>query len=311
MIIFASMEKIFRHIETLLRRHDHVIVPGFGGFVYQHQSAVIQNDSIEPPFITISFNSLMNVSDGLLAIEFSRMERVSFREASVAIAHDVERFKSALKEAKKMEFGNLGYLTADDDRIIFSPNNKTHVIPGNYGLSTLHYAAAVKEAEERRVISFSLPPARKIARYAAVGAIAVGLFFAAPKFNDVTQNLANLFPTGQIKQSFEKEEPVQPIVIAMPYATEVNNNVAVNEQNTELQHHVIVSCMATQKDADELCEKLHGMNFSKAHTLPPIKTYRVSIKSFATKDEAVQFMQNLRVTNPQFADAWVLSDTPR
>lgn len=303
------MEKIFRHIETLLRRHDYVIVPGLGGFVYQHRPAVVMAESIEPPLITISFNPLMNISDGLLAIEFSRIERISFREASVAIAHEVERLKSALKSAENIEFGNLGNLTAGEDgRIVFSPTNKSHLIPGNYGLSTLHYAAAATDVDQRRVISFSLPPVRKIARYAAVGVIAVGLFFAAPKFDNVTKNLANLFPIGQINQSWEEEEEaVPPLIIAIPHSAETNKTAA-DEHNTELNHHVIVSCMATQKDADELCDRLRKMNFDKAHTLPPIKTFRVSIESFVTKSEAVKYMEQLRISHPQFSDAWVLSD---
>ena len=46
---FATMERIARHIETLIRRHDYVIVPDFGGFVIQNQHAVIHAESIEPP----------------------------------------------------------------------------------------------------------------------------------------------------------------------------------------------------------------------------------------------------------------------
>ena len=62
------------------------------------------------------------------------------------------------------------------------------------------------------------------------------------------------------------------------------------------------------KDADDVLRQLNKMNYTDAHILPD-KTYRVAIQSFGTKEEAVCFMQDLRASNPQFADAWVLSNT--
>lgn len=302
------MEKIFKHIETLLRRHDYVIIPGFGGFVYQHQSAFFLDESIEPPRVTVSFNPLMNVSDGLLAIEFSRMEGVSFREASARISQEVEQIKVYLNNKTTLEFGNLGFLSSnEDEKIIFLPSTKNHLIPANYGLSSLHYAASV-EKNERRVISFTLPPARKLIKYAAIGVIAIGLFLGAPKLNDASKNLANIFPIERLVKSAEVEEPVKPIEIGIPHSAVVQQEEAVVAQNLELKHHVIVSCMATQKDADELCVSLKNMNFEKVHILPPIKTFRVAIESFSTKAEAVSYMQQLRSSHPQFSDAWVLSE---
>lgn len=304
------MEKIIRHIETLLWRHDYVIVPGFGGFVFQHQSAVISKESIEPPLVKMSFNPLMNISDGLLAIEISRINGISFREASGVISEAVDKLHHTLKTIGKAEFGRLGTIEMDEEsKTIFSPSKNTHLLPANFGLSTLHYSAATlrQDEDERRTITLTLPPARKIARYAAIGVVAVGLFFAAPKLSDATQNLANFFPIQQHQQVEETPESVEPLTIAIP--TEAKTQLSAEPQVSEaFSHHVIVSCMATQKDADELCAKLKRLNFDKAHVLPPIKTYRVAIQSFETKKEAVGFMEQLRKSNSQFAEAWVLSE---
>lgn len=306
MPIFATMVRMLRHIETLLRRHDYVIVPGLGGFVYQYQSAVITKDSIVPPTVTVSFNPLMNISDGLLAIETSRMEGVSFREASSRITQEVEKVKAVLNEKKVVEIGLLGSLQiSDEGKLIFNPSLSGHAAPANFGLSTLHYSPAQQEPE-RKVIAFSMPPARKIAQYAAIGILAVGLFFAAPQINDTAKNLANLLPTKKSIPVVENTVVNEPLKIVIPQSElQIKEQISLAE---ELKHHVIVSCMATQKDADELRERLHQMNYNQAHVLPPIKTFRVAIQSFGTKDEAVQFMQNLRTSTPQFSDAWVLSE---
>lgn len=302
------MKKLLQHIETLLRRHDYVIVPDLGGFVYRFNSAVINHDSIEPPFVSISFNPLMNIPDGLLTIEYSRKENVSFREASSLIADEVDSLNLALNHKESVEFGNLGFLTMNNDgKIIFTPSKNNALIPANFGLETVHVSRMQTKMEQRRVISFTMPSARKIARYAAIGAVLAGVFLFTPEIADNSKNRANLFPTDQITLAGESDEDVKPMEM-----TNSQENIIPEQQVIRpiitLNHHVIVSCMASQADADELCSRLKDMDYVNAHVLPPIKTYRVAIESFETKDEAIQFMMQLRTSNPQFSDAWVLSD---
>lgn len=298
-----------RHIETLLRRHDYVIVPGLGGFVYQFRSAVITKDTLEPPVVTVSFNPLMNESDGLLAIETSRMEGISFREASNKITHEVEKIKSNLSGNKNVELGSLGILqTSEEGKIIFLPSLSGHTVPSNFGLDILHYSPAQAKTE-RKVISFTVPPMRKIAQYAAVGAIAIGLLIAVPQFDNVAKNLANLLPAKHSEPTVENTVTEEPLKIVIPESEYTHQSTST--ASAELQHHVIVSCLATQKAAEQLCNELKSMNFDRAHVLPPIKTYRVAIESFETKAEAVQFMSQLRESTPRFSDAWVLSETEK
>lgn len=316
---FASMEKLFVHIETLLRRHDYVIVPGLGGFVYLQQSAVVHTESIEPPLTTIGFNPLMSISDGLLAIEVSRTEGISFREASTNVTATVDRINARLKSKKHIELGQLGKLSLDqDNKIIFTPTQNRHLIPANYGLSTLHYTAGTPteaQSDERKTIRFVLPTARQMARYAAIGIVAAGIFLAAPKLGDATESMATLLPSEWVLRPNPTgntlSKPTEPLRIAIPPQASVSTPETVQTEAPQAEqkgHHVIVSCMATQKDADELCAKLRKMDFDAAHSLPSTKTYRVAIESFATQAEAIQFMEALRVSKPQFSDAWVLSE---
>lgn len=283
-----------------------MIVPELGGFVLQNQPAVITSDSIEPPLAVISFNPLMKISDGLLAIELSRAEQISFREAVQLINTAVDSAKTILEKGKQLDMGSLGFLaTNTDKKIIFTPADDSNFIPSNFGLTTLHMSARQQIVEEeRRVIKIVLPSRRNMIKYAAAVALIAGLFFGAPKLNDAYRNLGSLNPTTLLNQDNKKiEEPIVREVKAPEMKTQELVVVA-----PEANHHVIVSCMATQQDADDYCQWLKSLNYEKAHILPPIKTYRVAIESFVTKEEAVAFMQNLRKTKPQFAEAWVLSE---
>lgn len=306
MSIFATMEKLIRHIETLLRRHDYVIVPELGGFVLQRQSSVITDEGIEPPLTVVSYNPLMKTSDGLLAIELSRAEHISFREAVQLITAEVETAKVLLEKNKKLELGKLGFLSIDSgDKVAFRPSANAGFIPSNFGLETLHVAAIQKaDEEEKRVIRIVIPSRRKLTRYAAAAAVIAGLVFGAPKMSEAYRDFANLYPASlfhktEIQPENQTAQPVQ------TPAEEPETAVAVAEPS----HHVIVSCMATLKDAEAYQEWLKSLNYQHARILPPVKTYRIAIESFTTKEEAIVYMQELRNSKPQFADAWVLSDS--
>lgn len=317
---FAPMEKIIRHIETLIRRHDYVIIPDLGGFVFQKQSATITHESINPPLTTISFNPLMNVSDGLLAIEISRAENISFRESMERINKFVETLKNQFASRKVVNMGGLGnLLTGDDNKIIFTPSANLNFIPANFGQNTLHYAAFVKEeahTEKRKVIQITLPTSRTMTRYAAAIAVVAILAVSVPKITNAYQNFGSIIPTTGITPTETKDAkvettlPVEDINPTQNTSTNIDEaKIAAQSEAVEaLTHHVIVSAMPSKAEADSYCNRLKALNYTQAHVLKPIKTYRIAICSFGSKEEAIKYMQDLRKNKPQFAEAWVLSE---
>jgi hypothetical protein len=47
-------------------------------------------------------------------------------------------------------------------------------------------------------------------------------------------------------------------------------------------------------------------DYQCAHVLEPVKTVRVAIQSFTNKQEAIVFMEQLRLKDKRFETAWVL-----
>ena len=320
---FAPMEKIIRHIETLIRRHDYVIIPDLGGFVFQKQPATITPESINPPLTTISFNPLMNVSDGLLAIEISRAENISFRESMERINKFVETLKVQLAGRKVVNMGGIGnLLTGDDNKIIFTPSANPNFIPANFGQNTLHYAAFVKEeahTEKRKVIQITLPTSRTMTRYAAAIAVVATLAISVPKITNAYQNFGSIIPTTGIAPAETKDAKAETTLPAVAITPTQNTSTTLDEATIATQseataavealtHHVIVSAMPSKAEADSYCNRLKALNYTQAHVLKPIKTYRIAICSFGSKEEAIKYMQDLRKNKPQFAEAWVLSE---
>ncbi len=313
------MNTIANHIGTLVRRHDYVIIPNLGGFMIQKQAATIVNDQINPPKSIVSFNHLMRVSDGLLAIEVSRAERISFREATAKIATYTDTVLQDLEDGKTVDISYLGQLHQDEaGKIIFLPSDKNLHIPTNFGLGTLHYAPrnlqAIDNESERKVIKITLPTTKSMMKYAAVAVLAVGLFFTAPKIGDAYNNMSSFTPTGSWLNKYSND--ISTSNTSTNEAVETTHDEQVSDIPESIvepiiipkNHHVVVSAMRTEAEAEAFCKHLIKLGYSDAHILEPVKTYRIAISSFETQEQAIAYMSDLRKNNSSFSDAWVLSE---
>lgn len=295
------MEKFCRHIEKLLAHHDFVVVPGLGGFVVQMQSAQIQPDYITPPFASIGFNPLMNNSDGLLAIEISRSEKISYRLAMEYITSEVNSIHYRLNTKKELQFGHLGILSVDDfQNIQFKPAEKAAFLPQNFATTnvTIPTLNSTKETENK-TITIQFRPSH-FYKYAAVVLILIGLFLNTSKTSDVMlTNSADVSSLSLLNIPQLLSDSVPELGI---------DSIAINEeiQISENRFHVIVASLKEKEVAESFCKSLIVKKFPQAHVLPPIRTYRVAIQSFADRNEAIHYMENLRATDSRFESAWVL-----
>lgn len=103
---------IDRYIAHLLKQHDCVIVPDFGGFVANYASAHINavNHRFDPPYRKISFNKLLTHNDGLLAAYTAQKENVQYAEALSKVKDYTVYLKSELKGKKRVELDRIGVL---------------------------------------------------------------------------------------------------------------------------------------------------------------------------------------------------------
>ena len=300
------MAKINQHIEKLLAYHDYVVVPGLGGFVVQHQSARITAEHISAPIATVGFNSLMQHSDGLLAIEVARAEGITYRKAVEIIESEVKEFKHQLLQSTHFQLGNLGFFSLNENGSLhFVPCAKVDFLPLNIGINELFVSELERKIEkETKKISFVLPTAKTF-RYAAAAVLLSAMLMISPQMNDVRRaETADLLSLSMLKPTIET--PANSAPVLCPELTETKLPDGIVQNNDSNLYHVVVASLPTQLSADKLCESLKKENFECAHVLKPAKSYRVSIRSFAEKAEAIAFMENLRASDERFETAWVL-----
>lgn len=298
------MEKFYLHIEKLLAQHDYVVVPNLGGFIVQIQSARILSDRITPPHATIGFNALMSHSDGLLAIEISRTEQISYRKAAEYIDNEVERIKFSLKTSGSVIIGELGILQKNDfGSLTFSPIYKSNFLPQNLGLTDLYVKTKESRTlkEDRKVVI--VMPSPKFIKYAAAAMLFFGLFFFSPHVSDVRQadyaSLASISFENTTKISKPqgiKKDSVDTVKISEIAVPKISNDF-----------HVVVASLPTNSSAEKFCNELIKDKFVEAHVLPSSRLYRVAIQSFPDRKKANEYMKSLRKIDPRFETAWVYS----
>lgn len=298
------MGKINQHIEKLLAYHDYVVVPGLGGFVVQHQSASIHDDRVNAPFATVGFNPLMHHADGLLAIEVARANGITYRKAMEIIDFEVNEIKNQLRISKNVSFGNLGTLELSENGSYgFVPGFMPEFLPFNLGLTDIYVSKLESKIEKSRKISFVLPSVRTF-KYAAAAALLFGMLMVSPHVNDFRRvNTADFI-------SFSLNKPLETGLVkvsdsnaTVPATENVTGNIQLNDSNS---FHVVVASLPTQFTAEKYCESLREENYTSAHVIHPNKLYRIVLRSFADKSEAIAFMENLRKTDDRFETAWVL-----
>jgi nucleoid DNA-binding protein len=337
---FCNVEKFYQHIENLLAKHDYVVVPNLGGFTIQMQSARILSDRITPPRATVCFNVLMSQADGLLAIEVSRSEQISYRKAVEYIDEKVEKIKNQLNSSGSVVIGNVGILQKSDfGSLTFNPVYKSNFLPQNLGLSELYITKKLNDTlNEDRKITITFPFSR-VSKYAIASMLLAGLFLVSPHISDLRKiDYASLASLPLIHSTEDADVQVNPAKLisedttgfikkSTPVKAKVNvikHEKAIEDNNVKAaspakvtkivtsdsgnNYHVIIASLPSETSADKLCKDLIRDKFIHAHVVSgATKTYRVAIQSFPTQEKAFGFMQNLRKADPRFETAWVYS----
>ncbi len=301
---FCTVEKIYEHIEKLLGRNDYVVVPGLGGFVLQQQSAAIIDNKLIAPRKTIAFNALMHHADGLLVIEIARTERISYRIAQELLQVEIKLFKKQLQVSGSFEFGNFGVFNlTDEGNYVFIPNTKAAFIPSNIGVVDLQLNDYTKQ--QLVPIKHKSLSTKSILRYAAVFALLISLMFVSEQHPDRSRTQSAAI-VSLSKLTTVAKTLTDTIAIADTTSQQAPQHTKDEMTINTKAYHVVVASMPTQQSAEDYCKQLNELNFPAAKVLEPVKTYRVAIKSFTDKEEAIRYMENLRTTDERFSTAWVL-----
>ena len=143
------MQQLLTIVCSVLREHEYVIIPGFGGFTLHHVPAK-QNAShvFNPPSKMPSFNPLLNQDDGLLKHALMLESGLSLTEASQSIEDFTSHCNMLLQTRKTLVIPAVGTLFQNlDGSVLFEPSTATIWSKEHFGLEPVqaeYYLPEVK-----------------------------------------------------------------------------------------------------------------------------------------------------------------------
>ena len=128
------------HIKHLLREHDCVIIPDFGGLISHYVPARIQpvKHTLAPPSRRIAFNEKLKVNDGLLISSLAQEHRLPAETARRQVADFVRELQEELREKYKYEMRGIGLFRLNaDGNVAFEYIETVNLLDESFGLPEL------------------------------------------------------------------------------------------------------------------------------------------------------------------------------
>ena len=331
---------LYKDIHQLIRENDCVIIPAFGGFVMNYFEAKIDFKYQEfcPPIRKVAFNENLINNDGLLLNFISNKYSISWYQAEKEVQKFVEEIKNKLNEEQILIFGNIGSFKKKNGLLEFTPNAKENFLDDSFGLHTFNYPMLKTTFSEQTITPY--PKTKKnnnttLWIIKSVAAAIAGLLFVTAQFdvfnsNKPNNNLnyssfssiskiveTNDEQTVQLNDTNFEEAQINNVenIVELP---EYNENIETTniitqelknekpqEEILEIKAHTIAGSFFDSENAEKLQQELISKGFS-AIVLPEWNgKYRVSIKSYSTKQNAINDLENIR-TLSNIKDLWVL-----
>ncbi|MFY9242553.1 MAG: hypothetical protein WAO74_05960 [Polaribacter sp.] len=291
------------YISDLLYRYDCVIVPNFGGFVTNRISTRIDNstNTFYPPSKQITFNSHLNINDGLLANYIASSENISFEQASKAIVKSVIEWKIEIEKAP-LQIASLGILSLNDKgQIIFEPNKKANYLPESFGLSAVNNSLV--ERKKEKVVTLIPEKEEKnsipsFIKYAATAAILLTLGFVGTTIYQQNEQKESL---AKQEKALEKKIQSATFVISNPLPT-IELNVV---KEIPKPFHVVAGAFQFPENAHKKVDQLKELGYN-ASILGVNKwgLTEVAYSSFSDRNEAINNLY--KIQNTVSKDAWLL-----
>ena len=305
---------IANYISDLLYRYECVILPGFGAFITQHQSARIETATQEfyPPQKTVSFNRQLLKNDGLLANHIVEVENISYVHANKKLALFVQDLQNVLQKNKMVNLVNIGSFTlTEEDKLQFEPATHTNYLKEAFGLSSFAsgeiaregYKKQAAELEEKAPVAFT--PERRAKRpylqYAAIGLLAIGLSgFAGLNIYSSQVNEHNIAEQQKAASQLENQIQQATFVIDNPLPA-----VTLKVTRQTGKYHIVAGAFRLEENAAKRVEQLREEGY-KARQIGANKygLHQVVYSSYEGRIDALKALREVKNTSNE--GAWLL-----
>ena len=307
------------YISELLFLHDCVILPNFGGFVGNLQSAKLNKTTeiLSPPSKQILFNANLKTNDGLLITHISNQERITQEIAKNEVENYATKIANKLKNSKVLRIDKIGLFTIGrEGNIIFLQDSVNNYSLDSFGMKATHNKAFVRETiiEEKVAATIQTIRTQNSSPKAFLRAAAVIIPLIALSYISITQQdkINNVYTQMASLNPFENNIIADPItkvipevkieVEATPIIESIKEKIApiIIPQKT---YYIIAGAFSKRKNANKMLAKLKNWNYN-TELVPGVNLVRVSYNSFTNKTDALIALHEIKKEN---SAAWLLT----
>ncbi len=336
--------ELTRYIKELLYQHDCVTLPGFGALLAQTLPISVNRDAgnFSPPSRVISFNSLIQQNDGLVANYIALHEGINYNAALALLEKELASWKKQLPLRMVVLPGIGEFSLTAENNLRFLPYGKINFDPNALGLHAFKrsplreqmQAAAIVPPinpqpsnsksstmtdETKEPLAFTPEKTEggssSAMKYAAIGVIAIALLGTSYYLgNQYLQNerlksteLAQKRITKNVQEATFDLGAIKPIelyVEADVIAEEPTdeNGISIAEGNF---YSIIAGSYRDEANAQRKLANLKSEGFEAAFAKTSSEGfYRVAYGRFESKREAYKLLNFIKYTLEQ--EAWYL-----
>lgn len=301
---------------SLLRVHDCVIVPGFGGFVAGYAPATVHpvTHIFQPPHKHVLFNRNLQTDDGLLISRIQQHLKTHYAEARNWLLEYSSVLHERLQAGERVELGELGYFSSDIERnLLFRQQLQLNLLSEAYGLSAIQ-AAPIQRVQptERKMPEAEVEapkPLRKSNRRfylpAAAATLLAAAWFLIPGNTSVQQQTLELFPSPTVSLSAKRIEGYNASAHTVRKALSFESAKSDNFSAETARIFLVAGCYSTQSNADGMVQYLIEKGFdARILDRTPAGLFRVVYDSYPDVQSASAELDAIRKGLNE--EAWML-----
>ena len=330
---------IGKYIRMLLDERKRVILPGFGNLevVVSQGTQVPSGNRLSPPGTRVRFDKGYSKDDGLLAEAMAKGEELESEEAQQRVLELVDAIKFALDKGEEYILMEAGSFSSDSEgKIRFLADPDWVLEADQYGLESMDLLELeelppedepVKVGETKaapKITPLAPPrPKPKPRRWRVIWAVAALLvtvlvvLLVIPPREDESGERKPLFSKKADREVTEQEPgtaqeqaaeiPVQgpDTETAVPEPEPEGTEIAPVEVRKDF--FIIAGSFSKLKNASDLQDQLKERGYNAEVMITENRMYRVSVASYATKQEAEKELTRLK-SQPGLQSCWLLSN---
>lgn len=301
-----------QYISDLLYRYECVILPEFGAFLTQYQSAKVHETThaFYPPKKKLSFNSQLVENDGLLANYIASSEMIPHEAANAKIASYVRMLWDGLHKGVSQEFKNVGVITLSaDNHLEFEPSYHLNYLTSSFGLSSFTTPAVAREVYKEQVVALeekapiAFTPERRSngwLKYAAIALIGLSIVGAGgfKYVKDVEAH--NMASQEKAKELLDTKIQEATFVIDNPLPA-----ITLELLQPKGKYHVVAGAFRMEENAQKRVNQLKAKGYN-ARQIGANKfgLHQVVYGSYSDSQKALSQLRTVRTSDNR--DAWLL-----